>query len=64
MLLVIWASQCLVGFVASFCNAIIWITNIQGEYFLVLMDILCEKHCIAGNSFLSNIEFGLESNKT
>lgn len=57
-------SQSLVGFEASSHNAIIWIANIQGEYLLVVMDILCEKHFIAGKSFLSNTDFGLESNKT
>lgn len=57
-------SQYLVGFVASSCNAIVWITNIQEEYLFVLVDILCEKHFIAGKSFLSNTDFALESNKT
>lgn len=57
-------SQCLVGFVTSSQNAVIWITNIQGEYFLVLVCILCEEHFIAGKSFLPNTDFGLESNKT
>lgn len=49
-------------YLAVFVAGALRITNIQGEYFLVLTDILWKKHFIAGKGFLSNTDFGLESN--